>query len=69
MAFEFVNEYQSQVFASALDVWDSQEDAEAFMRTPHFLLNGQTPFEASLTKDGAAEVESILRSIFWGLPR
>lgn len=69
MALEFLNGYQSQVFARALDVWDSQEDAEAFMTTPHSLLNGKTPLETSLTNDGAEKVESILHSIFWGLPR
>lgn len=69
MVFAPYNDYQSQVFAIALDVWASEDDAEAFMHKPHPLLNGKAPFEAAQTKDGAAEVESILRSIFWGLPR
>ena len=69
MDFAPYNDYQSQVFAIALDVWASEEDAEVFMRKPHSLLNGKAPLEVAQTEDGAAEVVSILRSIFWGLPR
>lgn len=69
MGFAPYNDYQSQVFAIALDVWASEEDAEAFMREPHPLLNGKAPLEVAQTEDGATQVESILRSIFWGLPR
>jgi uncharacterized protein (DUF2384 family) len=68
MALELLNQYQSATFVTALHVWASKEDAEAFMVKPHPLLDDQTPLEVSKTEAGASQVESILQKLFWGLP-
>lgn len=64
-----MNEYQEHVYAIARQVWDSAEDANAFMAAPHALLGGKTPVEAAETGEGARQVEDILWNIYWGLPR
>lgn len=64
-----MNEYQEQAYMLARKVWDSIEDANAFMATPHTLLRGKTPVDAAETKEGARQVEEILWNIYWGLPR
>jgi uncharacterized protein (DUF2384 family) len=69
MTLESLNRHQLAALAVAQDVWASHEDAEAFMRKPHPFLDGKTPLEASKTEEGARQVESILRAVFWGLPR
>jgi putative toxin-antitoxin system antitoxin component (TIGR02293 family) len=63
-----MNEYQEHVYAIARQVWDSTEDADAFMAAPHALLGGKTPLEVAATEAGAQQVEEILRKIYWGLP-
>jgi putative toxin-antitoxin system antitoxin component (TIGR02293 family) len=63
-----MNEYQVHVYAIARQVWDSAEDADAFMATPHALLGGKTPVEVAVTEAGAQQVEEILWKLYWGLP-
>jgi uncharacterized protein (DUF2384 family) len=64
-----MNEYQEYAYAVARQVWDSAEDADAFMAAPHALLGGKTPLEVAVTEAGAKDVEAILRKLYWGLPR
>ena len=56
----------ARVFAMALDVWGSEEDAREFMVKLHPMLDDRSPFEASLTEIGAREVESILGRLLFG---
>ncbi len=64
-----MNTHQVRIYALALEVWQSSVDADTFMTTPHVLLGGDTPFARSATEDGAKAVESILKNIYWGLPK
>ena len=51
----------AQVWSCALDVWQTEVDARAFLNRPHALLEGRTPIEAALkTEVGARMVEEIL---------
>jgi DNA-binding transcriptional MerR regulator len=52
----------------AIRVWESAEDAEEFLTTPHGLLDGQTPLAASRTDEGAKRVREILLALEYGLP-
>jgi len=54
--------------ALAQDVWGDDDDARAFMTTPHAMLDGRTPAEMAVTDLGAREVEGILWSIAHGSP-
>ena len=56
----------ARVFAMAIDVWGSEEDAREFMAKRHPMLDDRTPFEASLSEIGAREVESILGRLLFG---
>lgn len=56
----------ARVFAMALDVWGSVEDAREFMVKRHPMLDDRSPFEASLSEIGAREVESILGRLLFG---
>jgi len=56
----------ARVFAMAIDVWGSEEEAREFMAKPHPMLDDRTPFEASLSEIGAREVESILGRLLFG---
>ena len=56
----------ARIFAMALDVWESDEDAQEFMAKPHPMLDDRSPFEASLSEIGAREVESILGRLLFG---
>lgn len=58
----------ARVYATALDVWDDEEDARAFMLKPHPYLNNQTPLEMSYSELGARLVEQLLEKLRYGLP-
>lgn len=64
-----MNQHQIRIHQLALAVWDSEQDAETFMNTPHPLLENRTPFEMSASEGGAKRVEEVLQNIRWGLPR
>lgn len=64
-----LNEHQTNIQTLARRVWDSDEDAQKFLTTPHPLLDGLAPIEVARSKDGAAQVEAVLNKILWGLPR
>lgn len=63
-----MNEYQARVYSLAQKVWDSDEDAHAFMNQPHSLLDGAVPLALAGTEEGAARVERILQNLRWGMP-
>ena len=51
----------AQVWSCALDVWQNDEDARAFLNRPHAMLDGRTPIGAALkTEAGARMIEDIL---------
>lgn len=63
-----MNEHKESAYAVARQIWDSIEDADTFMTTPHTLLNSKTPVEVAETAEGARRVIDILRNLYWGLP-
>jgi putative toxin-antitoxin system antitoxin component (TIGR02293 family) len=58
----------ARIYATALHVWDSEDDARAFLNSPHALLGGRRPLDVSLTELGARRVEDLLWKLFFGLP-
>lgn len=57
----------ARVYATALYVWDSVEDAQNFLHTPHALLQGRPPIEVALTELGARRVEELLWRLCYGI--
>lgn len=57
----------ARVYATALFVWNSDDDAKAFLHTPHPMLQGRPPLEVSLTELGARRVEELLWKLFYGI--
>lgn len=57
----------ARVIATAEHVWDSADDARAFLSTGHAMLGGQRPIEVALTELGARRVENLLWSLFHGV--
>lgn len=64
-----MNQHQTQIRVLAISVWDSEQDADSFLNTPHDLLENRTPIEISASEAGAEQVAAILENIRWGLPR
>lgn len=64
-----MSSYQFKIRQLAEHVWDSEADADAFLNSPHTLLNGERPIDVAVTEEGANLVEAILQSLQWGLPR
>ena len=58
----------ARIFATANYVWDSEDDARAFLNTAHPLLGGRTPLDVALTELGARRVEELLWKLFYGMP-
>jgi putative toxin-antitoxin system antitoxin component (TIGR02293 family) len=58
----------ARVFATAVHVLESEDDARRFLHTPHPMLENRTPLDASFTEIGAQRVERILWSVYYGLP-
>jgi putative toxin-antitoxin system antitoxin component (TIGR02293 family) len=57
----------AQVWAMALDVFQSKEDARRFLHEPHMLLHGERPIDVARTNAvGAAAVEEILGRLHYG---
>ncbi|MEL6580233.1 MAG: antitoxin Xre/MbcA/ParS toxin-binding domain-containing protein [Cyanobacteria bacterium J06621_12] len=56
----------ARIYAFALEVWDSEEDAREFMTKKHPMLDDRTPFEASMTDLGARQVEQVLGRLMFG---
>lgn len=57
----------ARIFATAEYVWNSEEDARAFLVTPHSMLQGRTPLDVSLTELGARRVEELLWRLYYGI--
>lgn len=58
----------ARVYATALDVWDDDEDTRQFLITPHAMLNQKRPMDVAFTELGARQIEAILWNIKYGLP-
>ncbi|MEO8411364.1 MAG: antitoxin Xre/MbcA/ParS toxin-binding domain-containing protein [Propionivibrio sp.] len=57
----------ARIFATAEYVWDSESAAQAFLKTPHAMLQGRTPLDISLTELGARRVEELLWRLYHGI--
>lgn len=57
----------ARVFATARHVWSSDEEARAFLVTPHPMLQGRTPLDVSLSELGARRVEEVLWKLYFGI--
>ena len=57
----------ARVIATAEQVWNSADDARAFLATGHAMLGGKRPIEVALTELGARRVENLLWSLFHGV--
>ncbi|MBI3154892.1 MAG: DUF2384 domain-containing protein [Burkholderiales bacterium] len=57
----------ARVIATAEHVWDSADDARAFLTTGHAMLGGKRPIDVALTELGARRVENLLWSLFHGV--
>ncbi|WP_068638991.1 antitoxin Xre/MbcA/ParS toxin-binding domain-containing protein [Thauera butanivorans] len=57
----------ARVYATARHVWDSDEEALAFLHTPHAMLDGRPPLEVAMTELGARRVETLLWRLFYGI--
>ena len=57
----------ARVYATARHVWDSDEEALAFLHTPHAMLDGRPPLEVAMTELGARRGETLLWRLFYGI--
>ena len=57
----------ARVFATTEYVWNSEDDARAFLSTPHPMLQGRTPLDVSMTELGARRVEELLWKLYYGI--
>lgn len=57
----------ARVYATARYVWNSDNDAQSFLQTPHPMLQGQTPLDVSMTELGARRVEDLLWKLYYGI--
>lgn len=57
----------ARVYATALYVWDDEEDAREFLMKPHTLLNGRKPIDVAMTELGAVQVIQLLWRLFYGV--
>ena len=58
----------ARIMAAAEELWGRREDAQAFLATPHPLLDGRTPLEAAQTELGARQVEDVIAEATHGVP-
>lgn len=57
----------ARTFALATVVWDSEEDARAFLNNRHPLLKGRTPLDVAMTELGAIRVSQLLHQLYFGV--
>ncbi|MFI4940310.1 MAG: antitoxin Xre/MbcA/ParS toxin-binding domain-containing protein [Burkholderiales bacterium] len=57
----------ARIVATSEYVWNSEEDARAFLSTPHAMLQGRMPLEVSMTELGARRVEELLWKLYYGI--
>jgi len=53
----------ARVMGKAVEVFDTQEAARAWLAAPQFGLGGETPLDYAMTELGAREVENLLGRI------
>ncbi len=58
----------ARLMAMAEEVWEDREDARAFLREEHPMLDGRSPLELAATDLGARRVERLLTQLEYGLP-
>ena len=51
----------------ACDVFENEEGAREWLKSPQFGLNGAVPLEYAVTETGAREVETLLHRIEYGI--
>ena len=51
----------------ACDVFESEEGARVWLKSPQFGLSGEVPLDYASTEAGAREVEDLLRRIDYGV--
>ena len=49
-------------------VWEDRARAEMFLTSPHAMLGGKSPEEASASPDGARQVREILLRLEYSIP-
>ena len=54
--------------ALAEQVWESPEEAQRFLTTPHPMLEGQAPLDLAATDLGTRRVEALLWKLEYSLP-
>ncbi len=57
----------ARIFATADYVWNSEDDARAFLTTPHSMLQGHSPLDVSMSELGARRVEELLWRLYYGV--
>ncbi len=57
----------ARVYATAEYVWNSDDDARAFLHAPHPMLQGRTPLDVSMSELGARRVEELLWKLYYGI--
>jgi putative toxin-antitoxin system antitoxin component (TIGR02293 family) len=57
----------ARVYATARHVWNSEDDALAFLHAPHPMLGGRRPLDVAMTELGARRVEALLWRLFYGI--
>lgn len=58
----------ARLMAMAEAVWEDRDDARAFMRESHPMLDGHSPLEMAKTELGARLVERLLMQLEYNLP-
>ena len=57
----------ARTYAFTLEVWGDESKARLFFHRPHPMLEGLSPFQASLSESGVKQVEIILGHILFGI--
>lgn len=57
----------ARIFATVEYVWNSEQDAQVFLNTPHSMLQDRTPLDVSMTELGARRVEELLWRLYYGI--
>ena len=57
----------ARVYATAQYVWNSDDDARAFLHAPHPMLQGRTPLDVSMSELGARRIEELLWKLYYGI--
>ena len=58
----------ARVYATAVHVLESEEDARGFLHAAHPMLENRSPLDVALTEIGAQRVERLLWATYFGLP-